>query len=130
MLFHPSIRYLRKFCSRISFDWAIGSKAIASKLFQAYTVEPEDSIKVDPRGMRVFELKKRLNQLPGFTGGIDKTADHHEEIVRTWQSLYNVYMNGNVKLPGRDPAGPLTFHHDADPDNVKIVYDKHGRVQH
>ena len=111
-------------------DWSLGSTVIASRLFQVYTAGVTEGPRVDPRGMRPFELKKLLGQLPDFHGDLGKTKDYHPEIVERWQKLYNEFMNGNVKLPGRDPAGPLTFHHDADKDNVRVMYDKHGRVQH
>ena len=111
-------------------DWSRGVDSVATRLFQVYTAGVSEGPRVDPRGMRPFELKKLLGGLPDFVGDLSKTKDYHPEIVDRWQKLYNSFMNGNVKLPGRDPAGPLTFHHDADKDNVRVMYDKHGRVEH
>jgi hypothetical protein len=113
-----------------AFDWSNGTEAVATRLFEVYTASVSEGPRVDPRGMRPFELKKLLSGLPDFTGDLSKVKDLHPEIVERWQKLYSSFMNGNVKLPGRDPAGPLTFHHDADKVNVRVMYDKHGRVEH
>ncbi len=103
---------------------------MATRLFEVYTAGVSEGPRVDPRGMRPFELKKLLQGLPEFKGDISRVKDFHPEIVQHWQGFYTNFMNGNVKLPGRDPAGPLTFHHDADRVNVRVMYDKHGRVEH
>jgi Fe-S-cluster formation regulator IscX/YfhJ len=121
---------VRKFCTRTKIDWTNGSEKIAQALFEVYTVEVEDGPRVDPRGMRSFELKKKLEGLKHFNGDLNRANEFHAEIVSRWQRLYSEFINGTVKLPGRDPAGPLTFHHEADKENVRIVYDKHGRVDH
>jgi len=120
----------RLFSSSSPFDWTKGADALAQRLFEVYTVDVDDGPRVDPRGMRTFELKKKLQALEGFTGDLDRVKEFHPSIVEAWQRLYSEFMNGNVKLPGRDPAGPLTFHHEADKENVRIVYDKNGRVNH
>jgi hypothetical protein len=120
----------RHFSSKAVLDWASGTEAIAKRLFQVHTVEVDDGPRADPRGMRPFELKKKLTAISDFKGDLSETNKYHPGIIESWKKLYDKYMNGDIKLPGRDPAGPLTFHHEADPDNVKIVYDKHGRVQH
>lgn len=122
--------YGRNFCSSAKFDWSIGDKAIAEKLFRVYTVDSDEGPRCDPRGMRPFELKKKLSGIKEFSGDLSEVNQHHPDIIKIWQSLYNEFMNGNIKLPGRDPAGPLTFHHDADKENVRMLYDKHGRVEH
>jgi len=128
---HQSLPILfRRFCSKPKLDWTTGTKAIAEELFRTYTVEIDEGPRCDPRGMRPFELKKKLSALKSFSGDLSKTNEYHPDIIKIWQSLYNDFMNGNIRLPGRDPAGPLTFHHDADKENVRMLYDKHGRVEH
>jgi len=126
----PVSIFARRFCSKGTFDWSSGNKAIAEELFNVYTVEIDEGPRCDPRGMRPFELKKKLAALKSFSGDLSKTNEYHPDIIKIWQSLYDDFMNGNVKLPGRDPAGPLTFHHEADKENVRMLYDKHGRVEH
>lgn len=130
MLFTRKIGLSRTFSSLKTLDWNSGLDAITEKLFQIHTVAVPEGPRVDPRGMRVFELKKLIRGIPEFRGDLDLVKDHHPLIIEKWQQLYNNFMNGNVKLPGRDPAGPLTFHHDADKVNVRVMYDKHGRVEH
>jgi Fe-S-cluster formation regulator IscX/YfhJ len=120
----------RLFCSGKTLGWSSGIPKIAEKLFQKYTVEVDEGPRCDPRGMRPFELKKKLKGLDNFEGDLQEISKYHVELVAEWQKLYDSFMNGNVKLPGRDPAGPLTFHHDADKSNVRMLYDKHGRVEH
>ena len=120
----------RQFCSKRKLDWNSGNKAIAEELFKVYTVDIDDGPRCDPRGMRPFELKKKLSALESFSGDLSRINDYHPDIIKIWQSLYNEFMNGNIKLPGRDPAGPLTFHHESDKENVRMLYDKHGRVEH
>lgn len=122
--------FSRLFCSARKLDWTSGNRAIAEELFRVYTVDIDDGPRCDPRGMRPFELKKKLSEIKEFSGDLTQTHQYHPDIITIWQSLYNEFMNGNVKLPGRDPAGPLTFHHDADKENVRMLYDKHGRVEH
>ena len=80
--------------------------------------------------MRPYELKKRLAAIPEFSGDMGDVHKYHEEVLRAWQAHYAAFMNCSVKLPGRDPTGPLTFHKINDNENVKIVYDKNGRVVH
>ncbi len=111
-------------------DWGSGNGSIASRLFEVYTANVSEGPRIDPRGMRPFELRKLLQGLPEFTGDLSKIKEYHPAIIENWQKLYNSFMNGNVKLPGRDPAGPLTFIHDCDKENVRDMYDKHGRVEH
>ena len=120
----------RGFSAKPKLDWSSGNRAIAEELFRVYTVDIDEGPRCDPRGMRPFELKKKLGALKSFSGELSKTNEYHPDIIKIWQSLYDDFMNGNVKLPGRDPAGPLTFHHDADKENVRMLYDKHGRVEH
>lgn len=121
---------VRLFSAASKLDWTSGTRPIAKRLFEVYTAGVDDGPRVDPRGMRPFELKKLLQGLPEFDGDLSKLKDHHPDIVNAWQAMYNSFMNGNVKLPGRDPAGPLTFIHDSDKENVRDLYDKHGRVEH
>jgi hypothetical protein len=116
--------------TKSTLDWTSGIESIAGRLFQVHTVNIPDGPRVDPRGMRPFELKRLLQSIPEFQGDLSKVKEFHPLIVEAWQMMYNDFMNGNVKLPGRDPAGPLTFHHNADKDNVRVMYDKHGRVEH
>lgn len=123
----PITRY---FCSAATLNWNKGTDVIAKRLFQLYTQDVDDGPRTDPRGMRVFQLKKKLEGIPEFKDDLSKVSEFHPEIVKAWQKYYNDFMNGNVKLPGRDPAGPLTFHHECDKENVRLLYDKHGRVDH
>lgn len=121
---------VRTFCSQGRFDWTTESEKIAKRLFEVYTVGVDEGPRTDPRGMRAYELKKKLSDLKDFTGDLSRVNEFHQQITIAWQRLYNDFMNSSVKLPGRDPAGPLTFHHEADKENVRIVYDKNGRVNH
>jgi len=120
----------RLFGTSSKLTWASGVPTIAESLFQKYTVDVDEGPRCDPRGMRPFELKKKLRGLGNFDDELSDVLKYHPDILMAWQKLYDSFMNGNVKLPGRDPAGPLTFHHDADKTNVRILYDKHGRVEH
>lgn len=119
----------RQFCTKV-FDWTRGADSIARKLFEVHTLAIDEGPRCDPRGMRPFELKKRLSVIPEFTGSLADVNLYHADIIKAWQVYYDDFMNGNVKLPGRDPAGPLTFHKINDAENVTMVYDKHGRVVH
>lgn len=132
MLVRSNFQIIRKaFCSSSSvFNWNSGSEAIARKLWQKYTVDIDEGPRCDPRGMRPFELKKRLSGLEDFKGELSETNKYHPDIILAWQKMYDEFMNGNVKLPGRDPAGPLTFHKPSDKECVRLTYDKHGRVDH
>ena len=99
-------------------------------MFEVYTQGVNEGPRTDPRGMRPFELKKKLKGIPEFSDDLSRVQEFHPAIIEIWQRYYNEFMNGNVKLPGRDPAGPLTFHKEADTENVRLMYDKHGRVDH
>ena len=130
MLSRHRITAIRFFSKQAGLDWTHGTQPIAKRLFEVYTVAVEEGPRVDPRGMKPFELRKLLQSMPEFTGDSTKVKEYHPQIVSEWQKLYNSFMNGNVKLPGRDPAGPLTFIHDSDKENIRDLYDKHGRVEH
>ena len=130
MLSRCSAGVRRYFCTKPTLDWSQGHEPVAKRLFELHTVEIDYGPRTDPRGMRLFELKKKLSAIPEFKGDLARAGEYHTPIVQRWQQMYNEFMNGNVKLPGRDPAGPLTFHHECDKENVSIVYDQHGRVQH
>jgi hypothetical protein len=129
-MFGRRIAAIRFFSKQSGLDWNSGTQPIAARLFEVYTAGVDEGPRVDPRGMKLFVLRKLLQGLPEFSGDLSQVKEYHPKIVEDWQKLYNSFMNGNVKLPGRDPAGPLTFIHDADKENVRDLYDKHGRVQH
>ncbi len=111
-------------------DWTAGPQAIAQRLCKTYTLDIDEGPRCDPRGMRASELKKKLANLGDFSGDLSDVSKYQSAIIAEWQRMYDSYMNGNIKLPGRDPAGPFTFHKPSDKEGVRLTYDKHGRVEH
>jgi hypothetical protein len=76
--------------------------------------------------MRTTQLKRYLSTI-GFDDDLGQTEQHRLDIIKDWQQLYDDMVNGNVKLPGAEKAGPLTFAKQNDKDCVPDLHDKHGR---
>lgn len=76
--------------------------------------------------MRITQLKRYLTSID-FGDDLSKTEEHHLAIIQVWQKLYDDMVNGNVKLPGHEKAGPLTFAKQNDKDCIQDLHDKHGR---
>mmetsp|Transcript_4067 Transcript_4067/g.3346 ORF Transcript_4067/g.3346 Transcript_4067/m.3346 type:complete len:113 (-) Transcript_4067:49-387(-) len=104
---------------------------LAKALFDKYTnVDIMIATPLDPRGMRTSELKKRLRNLPGFEDDLTFTDTYRQDILSEWQQLTDNKHDTDFHMPGKEKAGPLTFHREADPVNKdgKDLYDSHGRI--
>ncbi|EER12766.1 hypothetical protein Pmar_PMAR018018 [Perkinsus marinus ATCC 50983] len=132
-------QFVRQFCTnsvpRLTF--ASGSAVLAKALFDKYTdVDMMLTTPLDPRGMRASELKRRLKNLPGFEvascfqDDLAKTEAYRAAILSEWQLLTDNKHDSDFHMPGKEKAGPLTFHREADPVNKdgKDFYDTHGRI--
>ncbi len=121
----------RLFCSPKSLNWLSGTDAIAQSLFETHTTGVPDGVRAcDPRGMKTSELKRRLGSVSSFNDDMTKASKFSDVVISRWQYLYNDWVNRGAKLPGKEKAGPLTFHKESDAGNVRDLYDKNGRVQH
>ena len=108
-------------------NWSSGPGAIAEALFTKLCTNLEQGVPaVDPRGMRITQLKRNLTSIE-FHDDLTKTERYHQEILQEWQKLYDNMVNGNIRLPGAEKAGPLTFAKQNDKDCVPDLHDKHGR---
>ena len=108
----------------------IEPKELASRLFKSLCTQlPPGAMAVDPRGMKFSQLKRHLRTIK-YSDDLPALEPHHANIVAEWQTLYDEMVNDSIALPGREKAGPLTFHKVNDAENVRDLYDKHGRVQH
>lgn len=101
-------------------------REIAEKLFAASFT---DSVPLDPRGMSNSKLKQELRRI-GVVDSFETLHQHAPEILSHWRNLYQNHNSKPVKLPGAEKAGPLTFIHEKDSENVRDLYDQHGRVNH
>jgi Fe-S-cluster formation regulator IscX/YfhJ len=126
------MRYLaafRSFASEMTnkLKWSAGTTVIAQELFKTLctNLEPGEPA-IDPRGMRTSQLRRYLSQIE-FDDDLTKTAEYQNDIISEWQRLYDGMVNGNIKLPGAEKAGPLTFAKVNDKECVSDLHDKHGR---
>ena len=119
---------LRRFFSLNSkLNWTSGTPAIAEALFTKLCTNLDHGVPaVDPRGMRITQLKRNLSSID-FDDDLTKTERYHQAIIEEWQKLYDGMLNGNIRLPGAEKAGPLTFAKQNDKDCVPDLHDKHGR---
>ena len=125
MMLFKNLRYFAS--GKTKLTWEVGSRAIAQALFNKLCTNLDFGVvAVDPRGMRLTQLKRNLNMI-GFEGDLAQTEKYHLDVISEWQNLYNDMVNGNVKLPGYEKAGPLTFAKVNDVDCNKDQHDKDGR---
>ena len=108
-------------------SWSSPIPEVSEALFHRFSanVEPFE-FPVDPRGMQLAQMKRYLISL-GFKGDLSKTAENLPLLISHWQKLYDAMVNGNIKLPGNEKAGPLTFSKQNDPEGQKDLHDKDGR---
>ena len=117
----------RWFCSAPKLKWVAGSGAIAEVLFKKLCTNLDYGVPaVDPRGMRVTQLKRHLVHV-GFDDDLARVPEYHSDIIQAWQRLYDDMLNCNIRLPGAEKAGPLTFAKVNDKDCVEDLHDKDGR---
>ena len=117
----------RLFSSQSPLSWSDGSETIAQRLFEKFSTNLDiNEVPVDPRGMKSPQMKRHLKEI-GFQGPLTEVDTKLYELTSHWQRLYDDMVNGNIALPGREKAGPLTFAKVNDKECVKDLHDKDGR---
>jgi hypothetical protein len=102
--------------------------SIAELLNSKYSVNIEPpQIPIDPRGMKYSKLKQLLRKAD-YKEPVPEEL--HEPIIKEWQNLFDNKIFTNIKLPGHEKAGPMTFKKVNDEQSIPVMYDKHGRVEH
>ena len=114
--------------SHPNLSWGIGEDKVAVCLFNKFSTNLEiGDIPVDPRGMKLPQFKKLLSGIGFASTELSQAQAFMPKVLEFWQKYYDDMVNGDISLPGREKAGPLTFAKQNDKERVDDLYDKHGR---